>query len=325
MGKNVIKLSVIIPCFNSGKFINKTLELLYSQKTNDIEVIVVNDGSTDNTLEIVNEFKIQYPDLIIINKENEGVSVARNVGIREAKGEFIYFFDSDDSLEKDTLPFYLSEIYSHPLTDLIINGYCSKSKDFLVKDYVAKRFDNTELSPFTLQKAYLQRRIPIHICSCLIKRQFLIDNELFFTKGLKIGEDIEFLLKCLKTTQSSYYSARKCFIYQIRTDSVMKGYKAYSKTQWNSFLVNYNTMFLFPDRVRKYTYFFMANSYLSNLVYYLKSDYKDNYINDQFKKYHFVLNRPIPFGNLFRFLIIQVSRLIPLSLLLYIKKGRCEK
>ena len=91
-------LSIIIPCYNSEKFISSTLDMLIEQGLEGCEVIIINDGSKDNTSMIIHSYENRIQNCIIIDKENEGVSIARNIGIQKAQGKFIYFLDSDDSL-----------------------------------------------------------------------------------------------------------------------------------------------------------------------------------------------------------------------------------
>lgn len=93
-----MKLSIIIPAYNVGQYIGKCLNSVYEESTvmDDFEVIVVDDGSTDNTLEVANGYKASHANLKVIHKNNEGVGSARNVGLDEAQGEYVTFVDDDD-------------------------------------------------------------------------------------------------------------------------------------------------------------------------------------------------------------------------------------
>ena len=92
------KFSIIIPVYNVEKYIGKCLESVMNQTYKDYEVIVVNDGTKDNSMDIVKNYPVK-----IIEQENQGLSVARNTGVKKAKGEYIIFLDSDDYIEKDLL------------------------------------------------------------------------------------------------------------------------------------------------------------------------------------------------------------------------------
>lgn len=98
-----IKVSVILPVYNSEKYISKTLESLINQSLKEIEIICINDGSKDATIQILQEFEKKDNRIKIIDKENQGVWKARMDGIKKAKGEYITFMDSDDYVKKNFL------------------------------------------------------------------------------------------------------------------------------------------------------------------------------------------------------------------------------
>ena len=118
-----VKVSIIIPVYNTEKFLERCLNSVLNQTLRDIEIIVVNDGSKDNSLEIIKRF-IQIDDrIILIDKENEGLTKTRNRGLEIASGKYIYNLDSDDYLEEDTM---FEELYNK----------CEKDNlDMVVFDY----------------------------------------------------------------------------------------------------------------------------------------------------------------------------------------------
>ena len=95
-------LSIIIPCYNSGKFIGSTVEMLLRQDLSGCELILVNDGSTDDTLLILQKYESAENNIFVIDQPNRGVSAARNTGMLAAHGRYIYFLDSDDTLTDGT-------------------------------------------------------------------------------------------------------------------------------------------------------------------------------------------------------------------------------
>lgn len=99
----MIKTSVIIPVYNTASYLKECIESVFNQTQKELEVIAINDGSTDNSWDILLEMKIKYPELVIINQENHGLGYTRNIGIEKARGEYIYFLDSDDYIIKNTL------------------------------------------------------------------------------------------------------------------------------------------------------------------------------------------------------------------------------
>ncbi len=100
---NPPKVSVIIPVYNTEEYIGETLNSIINQTLKDIEIIVINDGSTDNSLHIINEYAQRDSRITVFTQANQGLSLTRNKGIIEARGEYIYFMDSDDLLENDAL------------------------------------------------------------------------------------------------------------------------------------------------------------------------------------------------------------------------------
>ena len=97
------RTSIIVPVYNTADYLKECFESIYNQTQKEIEVIAINDGSTDNSLEILEEIKREHPDLIIYSQENRGLGDARNKGIELAIGEYIYFIDSDDCLAPEAM------------------------------------------------------------------------------------------------------------------------------------------------------------------------------------------------------------------------------
>lgn len=124
--KNQILLSVIIPAYNSEKFIKKCLQSVIRQEIREIEILVINDGSTDQTAEITAALAKEYDCIRLVTIENRGVSHARNVGLRMANGRYITFVDSDDYLEPDAYRIMLEEMLKHDAD--IVEGACRKEK-----------------------------------------------------------------------------------------------------------------------------------------------------------------------------------------------------
>lgn len=99
----MIKTSVIIPVYNTGAYVGECIESVYRQTQKEIEVIAINDGSTDNSYDILLKMREQHPDLIVLSQENHGLGYTRNVGLKRAKGKYVYFLDSDDYILEDLL------------------------------------------------------------------------------------------------------------------------------------------------------------------------------------------------------------------------------
>ena len=117
-----MKVSVIVAAYNAEKYVIETMESLANQSIDDYEIIVVNDGSTDHTLDILRKYENDYEHITVIDKENGGPSSARNCGLDVAQGEYVYFFDADDVLELDALE-ALYDRAKEKRADLVIAKY----------------------------------------------------------------------------------------------------------------------------------------------------------------------------------------------------------
>jgi glycosyltransferase involved in cell wall biosynthesis len=116
-------VSVVIPCYNVGSYIDASLASVYSQTHKAREVICVNDGSTDNTLSALHELQTTYPDLIVIDQPNGGACAARNAGLKAATGKWIQFFDGDDVLLPPKIESQIALACSEPDVNVVVGSY----------------------------------------------------------------------------------------------------------------------------------------------------------------------------------------------------------
>ncbi len=136
----MVKVSVIVPCFNVEKYISKCLDSLVNQTLEDIEIILVDDGSKDKTKEIISYYAEKYPDKIhFFPNRHQGISKTRNFGIKQARGKYISFIDSDDYIDVDTYKIAYSEI-NRLKADIIVWDYCmvfenGRTKSLSIPDF----------------------------------------------------------------------------------------------------------------------------------------------------------------------------------------------
>ena len=155
------QISVIVPIYNVQDYLRNCLDSLYKQWNPSIEVILVNDGSTDFSLSICKEYQKNFPETIIINKPNGGLSDARNAGTAIATGEFIYYMDSDDWLAADALKTLLCfAIKNH--CDVVQGGFYYAYDDYLLLD---ERYVKAGKEPFVLARTEAMTE--------LIKQQYI--------------------------------------------------------------------------------------------------------------------------------------------------------
>lgn len=181
-------ISVIVPVYNAQKRLSACLDSLLNQTlSNDLyEIILLNDGSKDQSADICREYAKKYSNIVFIDKENEGVSKTRNFGIRMAKGDYIVFVDNDDQIEPDYLATHYHAIKDSDF-DLVISGY--KRMKYNGEVIHQELLKDTEWSKYIIMAPWAR----------IYRKSFLIDNHItFFDYG--IGEDVVFNLKVLSKT-----------------------------------------------------------------------------------------------------------------------------
>ena len=203
------KVSVIVPIYNVEKYLPKCLDSLVNQTLDDIEIILVNDGSLDNSGKIAKEYSEKYQDKIIyLEKENGGLSDARNYGIPYATGEYIAFLDSDDYIDIDAY----KQMYEKAKKEDADFLECDFIWEYPNKKVIDKRIDYKN-------KQEMLAVVRVVAWNKLIKRDLIIKNNIRFPKGLRY-EDIEFTYKLLPYLNKISY-IDKNFMYKEITQSQM--------------------------------------------------------------------------------------------------------
>lgn len=194
----MISLSIIIPIYNGENYIENTLDSIVIQNCNNVEIILINDGSTDDSIAICNYYVEKYSFIKLFNQVNKGLCLARNKGIEEANGEYIIFVDQDDKIPKDSLNMIMNiisanefdlTIASKKYKEIDLNGNIIKNIDYI---YENKSVDNYQ------EKIKMIFNIGndmscFHIWNCVYKRDFLLSNNILFNPFFKKGyEDIDF-------------------------------------------------------------------------------------------------------------------------------------
>ena len=222
-------LSIIIPCYNVEKYIEECLESVCNDRDADIEVICVNDGSTDGTLDILEQWKQKDARVIVINQENKGVSVARNQGLHIAKGKFIYFLDSDDKvkdvailekccekMQEDQLDILIGAGKSFFETEEFYKKYSYYEKSYRIEHEYPRIMKGTELM------AELQRNgeWAVQQSTRIYRRKFLQDNNVYYTEG-QLHEDNYVTFMCMYLTDRTTAVKDVLFERRIRENSIM--------------------------------------------------------------------------------------------------------
>jgi len=209
-----IKVSVILPVFNEANYIKATLDSIINQNFNGYEVIVVDDGSTDDTLNIVKKTLegLSLPHQII-HQENSGVSSARNKGISLARGEYIVFVDGDDYI----LTNHLSQLYNEGI-DFSLTQMVKKENDILSNIHY---YEFEEISANDFIRMELEMKIPFNFVQLSYKTDIIKKHNLKFREDVTYGEDTDFAIRALSYGSSIKISNEITYYYIQHQDSLI--------------------------------------------------------------------------------------------------------
>lgn len=243
-------VSIIIPIYNGEKYLNKCLESICNQTLKNIEIICVNDGSTDNTLNILKKYSSKYKRMKVISTENNGQGSARNKALNIAKGEYIGFVDADDWIEFNTFELLYEKAKSNDLDLLffqMINYINNTGKLIETELYDHECFKANHIGENSIfnrkdTKDFLFK-IPVCPVSKLYKKEFLDKNNIRFSEGM-FFEDNDFFYKTyFKCERAGFY--QKHFYYRRRhKDSVTQ---TFDKTKFDIVKAANNVLDVFLD------------------------------------------------------------------------------
>lgn len=269
------KVSIIVPVYGVEKYIDKCLDSLVKQSLKEIEVIVVNDGTKDNSQKIIDKYVKKYPDKIkSYIKENGGQGSARNYGLKKATGEYIGYVDSDDFVEKDMYKKLYNKAKENNY-DIVVCGNYNVSEDYQNKNIDAFINNyNTDLENIFFGKMAVWNKI--------YKRDILIKNKLEFKEKVWY-EDLAFTLKAIMNSNTFAFIDEPLYDYLIREGSTMNN----SNVQRNLEILDaFNDILSYIKHNKKEEYFdkveFLAidHIYISAIVRILKAN-ADNKIKKE--------------------------------------------
>ena len=239
----MIKISIIVSIYNLENYIRKCLDSLIKQKNREIEIICVNDGSTDSSKEILEEYKLKDSRIKVINKKNGGISSARNVGLQYANGKYILFVDGDDYidditsdklvslLEQSDADTFFMGYYRQWVGGAIDKIYPKLNENLICEESIRKLFIPSIVG-ISLDKLYdwfngksltSDNEFP-SVWRFLYSRQIIEKHKIKFNEDVITGEDILFNLEYLKYSKKVYI-LRECFYYYVeRIGSLTQSY-----------------------------------------------------------------------------------------------------
>lgn len=207
-----IKISIVIPVYNASKYLSKCLDSVINQSYSNIEIVLVDDGSRDNSGNICDEYSNKDKRIKVIHKENGGVSYTRNTGIKKATGDYITFVDSDDLVHSDYVRKLVENVDSDTLSVCQIENFYDKvnySNDLSDEKLEFQTKNFIELCRLTLLNTP---------CCKLFNLDILRKNKIMFDTKLSLGEDLLFNLDYLKYVGKIVVTNNKLYFYR-RSDS----------------------------------------------------------------------------------------------------------
>lgn len=252
------KVSVIVPIYNAEENIEKCLNSILNQTYKNFEIICINDGSKDNTQNILENYVRKDTRIIVVNKENSGPSDTRNLGIKKATGKYIIFVDADDNINENMIEALVSKQVENNAELVICNFYYEKDSK------IKNKLSNNKI--FTNRKEFL-KKFDYYYTKTLINPPW---NKLYlkdkikdkFDSNLILGEDLDFNIKYFNEIQRTATIDEYLYNYNINnSNSITSKVKSDSKEYFNLYLKLFNNLF-FKNKVNtsvKFDLFFIKD------------------------------------------------------------------
>ena len=237
-------LTVVIPVYNVEKYLNRCLESILIQEWKNYDIIMVDDGSTDRSPQICDDYVKAYDFISVIHKENGGLSDARNTGLSQAKGEYVYFPDSDDWLEPDTFIALAEALESQKFDIISFNReFIKGEEDVIISDPVENQvFEGKDAFVHMLKHSYITGFVNDKI----YRKSLFVDHDILFPKG-KYYEDLGTNYKLFLSAKKVYATNQKYYHYLIdNPDSITQ---SWNEKKFRDMLGFYKEVF-YSDFVR---------------------------------------------------------------------------
>ncbi|MCC3869656.1 glycosyltransferase family 2 protein [Terrisporobacter mayombei] len=264
-------ISVVVPVYNAEKYLDKCIQSIINQKYRNLEIILVDDGSKDNSLEICKKYAEKDKRIKVINKENGGVSTARNIGIEVANGDFMAFVDSDDYIDENMYFNMMQKSNEHECDVIMCDCYkvISDEKYVFTHDIRGGFYDKEQLYKEYFDKLLMQDSInyPPTISNwvMLIKANIIKTNKLKYKEGIKFSEDLLFGSKAMYYANSFYYLKNECYYNYINNPTSTTN--TYYEKKWDNFTSLYVEIRLFFEDKKDFDFSMQIYNCLLFFIY----------------------------------------------------------
>ncbi len=213
-------MSVIIPVYNAEEYLDKCIKSVISQTYKNLEIILINDGSTDGSLELCNFYALSESNVKVLSQQNAGASSARNLGLAHSTGDYIVFVDSDDWI----MPAYVESLYFNLVNysaDMVIIDYFIEENTKLL--YSKKKGSiNIYTNKETLNHIFDTDKFLGYIWNKIFQARIIKNSNMMFNTELKVWEDLLFCCQYISRIEKIVYIQKPLYVYKLRNDSLTK-------------------------------------------------------------------------------------------------------
>lgn len=257
-------LSIIIPMYNLEEYISYCLDSIVSQTNENVEIILIDDGSKDKTSEICDDYCKKYNYIKYFYQENAGVSAARNNGLRKAMGEYILFVDGDDWIISDSIPQIIDKIKKNQEIDIIAGNFV-KSKNNKIKNKKVKSIPNLiEYNyPQNLIKLFEDNNFNPSLWCNVVKRKLFLDNNIFLDENVKYTEDIDCTIQLFLKAKKIDLLEKPFYVYRQNQTSATHSCSFKRVDDTMNFVIKWNNKIkeIKSEDLKKYLFNFVQYQY----------------------------------------------------------------
>lgn len=241
MKKMKHKVSIIVPAYNCAGYIHRTVSCLLAQTYERIEIIIVNDGSTDDTAKKLTELAGNEPSIFVITQNNSGVSNARNAGISIATGDYIMFMDADDEVKENWVESAVQAMEQDQV-DIAAGGYYVADMETGLEDSRSSFSDGVFSREQFIERVFRHRDILPAVWNKIFRTEIIKEHQLCFDSKYAVGEDLLFLVQYCIHIKKAYIFGEHTYCYYINAGGAMNAHQSEHEfkeswlTEWYSVL-----------------------------------------------------------------------------------------